>query len=149
MINELKAKWNTKKSIREIKVASYYMCKNYFFNYHRKYKFDILKLLKVSRKRVLDIITDTRDLYSHYLEDKDKKNRLKKGPEMAIYFNIICYVVRTYLIDQIKIKYDEERLIEYYFTLHDWILDIQEKKGQLKSKAYKMNEEFSKIRDRI
>ncbi|NMB32727.1 MAG: hypothetical protein GX992_00585 [Clostridium sp.] len=137
---ELKATLGKKSTVEKYKPHIYGILKNYFFNYHRRFDFGILPLLEVNGMEFLDKITKTRDWYSHYLTYENKPERLKHGLDMTIYFYIIFFCIRAYLIDHIQVNFDEARLIEYFYTIHDYILDVKYKKDSpLKSKVYNIN----------
>lgn len=116
----------------------YWLCNEYFFRYHRKYGCDILALLGVNQYQFLCKLTDTRNWYSHFLAETKKPLRIRKGREFIIYFEIICYAIRLAVIDTLGGKLEEERVREFYYTVHDWILEICYNKSEpLKSRTYK------------
>ena len=114
----------------------YAISKECFFNYHRKYNCEILKLLKINQYTFLRIITDTRNWNSHFLRG-GKPDRLKKGTEMVIFFEIVQYMIRLKIANDIGIKIKEDNIKEYYYTIHDWILKVlYGREDILKSKTY-------------
>lgn len=145
---ELQRKMN-KKDIGDFMAATYHICKSFFFNYHRKYKFDILSLLKVNQNKFLRILSDTRNWYSHYLKETQKPERLVDGVDIVIYFKIIYYVIRLFIMDAIQVKCDYGRVSEYFYIMHDWILEVKYAKSDpLKSNTYNINramKEFSEF----
>ena len=119
----------------------YYVCKNYFFNYHRKFNCAILNLLKVNQFQFVQISADTRHWYSHFLAPTKRVNRLKTGEEMLIWFDILQYAIRLMLISELNISVDSNIIQEYYYILHDWILNVKHNKADnVKSNAYKINQ---------
>lgn len=143
---ELKSKLKTEEKIGNFMAATYHICKHYFFNYHRKYKFDILPLLKVSQNEFLRILTDTRNWYSHYFDETQKLDRLNDGKEIMIYLHIIYFTIRLFLMDSIQVECDESRIREYYYMLHDWILEVKYgKSNPLKSNTYKINKSLKEL----
>lgn len=124
----------------------YHLCQNYFFNYHRKFKCDILQLLKTTRLKFVQISADTRNWYSHFLEKSKKPNRLQKGEEMMFWFDILHYAIRIMIVSTLKVSIDENVIKEYYHILHDWISNIKYGNcDNLKSNTYKTNKAFENI----
>ena len=145
---ELKSKLETKDTIGIFMAAAYHICKHYFFEYDRKYEFDILPLLKVSQNDFLRILTDTRNWYSHYFDETKKPDRLDDGKEIIIYLHIIYFTIRLYLMDSIHVEYDESRIREYYYMLHDWILEVKYgESNPLKSNTYKINRSLKELKN--
>lgn len=150
MQTEIKSKYHVQGDKGKYKPKVYYLCKNHFFNYHRKYNCEILSLLQVTQYKFLQIVTDTRNWYSHFLSENKKLDRLKDGAEMLIYFEIVYYTIRLFLISEIDVKANEEFVKEYFYSVHDWVLKIKyEKKSPLKSKTYKIAESFEEMRQMI
>lgn len=148
MTSELKNRYNFTDKVGTYKPKVYYLLKNYFFGYHRKFNCEILQLLHVNQKQFIGIICDTRNWYSHFLKYTTKKNRMHSGKEMLIYFEIIYYVLRLYLLDELKVEIDETQVREYFYCIHDWISEIKEKNCAFKSNTYKINkglEEMQKV----
>ena len=113
---------------------------NYFFNYHRKFNCAILNLLKVNQFQFVQISADTRHWYSHFLAPTQRVNRLKTGEEMLIWFDILQYAIRLMLISELYISVDSNIIQEYYYILHDWILNVKHNKADnVKSNAYKIS----------
>lgn len=107
-----------------------------FFYYHRKYNCGILKLLRINQYTFLKMITDTRNWNSHFLRNK-KPNRLKKGTEIVIFFELVQYMIRLKIAKDIGVIINEENVKEYYYTIHDWILKVvYDRDDGLKSKTY-------------
>lgn len=121
-----------------IKGASNYLCQNYFFKYQEKFDCEILQLLQVTENRFIKNIWDTRDWYSHLLNSDQKPDRLKKGSDMIIYFEILMYAARLLIMDLLEVPYDESKIAEFYYVIHDWLQDVFGKKNQpLKSRTYR------------
>lgn len=130
--------------------AVYWLCKNYFFVYHRRYACGILPLLKVTQYSFMSRLTNTRNWYSHFLDDSQKTSRIKKGRDFIIYFEMVCYMIRLMIIDKIGATIDEKRVREFYYTVHDWILEIVYKTDEpLKSNTYKIRKQWSEIKKEI
>lgn len=129
----------------------YYLCKNYFFKYNRKYNCEILQLLKVNQYEFLQVISDTRNWYSHFFKENKKIHRLTDGAEMLIYFEIVYYALRVCLItEKLQIKIDESAIKEYFYIIHDWILDIRKSDMQsIKSNTYKINKGLREMEQTI
>lgn len=119
---------------------TYYLCKKNFFFFHKKYNCEILQLLRVNRYKFIGVLSDSRNWYSHFLPDNKKPLRLTNGSEMLFYFEIICYTIRLYLINEVGTSVKEEWIKEYLYTVHDWILEVKYgKTTPIKSKTYKIN----------
>ncbi len=150
MEKEMISRFNIRNNIGGYKPKVYFLFKNYFFTYHEKYNCEILSLLKVTEYEFVEIIADTRNWYSHFLADNKKTNRLKDGAEMLTYFEIIYYAIRLYFIKQIGVSANEEWVKEYFYSVHDWILDIKyNQQKPLKSQTYKILEGFKEMRRMI
>lgn len=122
---------------REYPTKVYFITSRCFFNYHNKYTCEILELLNVSEYQFLRMIVDTRNWNSHFLRDK-KPYRLKDGKDIAIFFEIICYMIRINLAMDFGVQLLEENVKEHYFVIHDWILHILYHTDiGVKSKTYK------------
>ena len=135
--DELRNLMGTKNLIGKFKASSYNILKNNFFKYHKKFDCGIFTLLDVDEMSFLEKITDTRNWHSHFYDESKKKNRLKKGDDMLYYFYIIFFAIRIYLIDSLGVSLNEEKIKEYCFMLHDWVLTEKHKKNEpLKSKTY-------------
>lgn len=139
---EIANKYNPSDNPGNYMCKVFFLCKNYFYKYHRKYNCKILQLLKVNQYEFLQIISDTRNWYSHFFKENKKIHRLTDGAEMRIYFEIVFYLLRVYLmIEKLHISVDESVVQEYFYIIHDWILDVRKSDQKLyKSKTYKINE---------
>jgi len=121
----------------------YFLCSNYFYIYHRKYNCEILKLLKEDQFSFVETITDTRNWYSHFLGKEKKPHRMRNGVEMQIYFEIIYYTIRLMCLNRLGITPDNTSIKEYFYTVHDWILEIKyNRKDNLKSRTYKSIQDY-------
>ncbi|SFQ28009.1 hypothetical protein SAMN04487928_12912 [Butyrivibrio proteoclasticus] len=122
-----------------------YLCKVYlvskdgFFNYHRQYNCGILKLMHIKQYDFLSMLSDTRNWNSHFLNNK-KPNRIKDGAKIVIFFEIVHYMIRIKIAKDIGIELVKENIQEYYYTVHDWILEIlYGRDDALKSSTYMTN----------
>ncbi len=107
------------------------ICKESFFDYDQKYGCEILKLLGVSPGEFLERTTDTRNWYSHFLnEDREqkkfkKKNPLTNGSEMLYYIEILFFASRVFLCKQMGVTTNETNIQESYNRIHDWIMETK------------------------
>lgn len=128
----------------------YWLCNEYFFKYHSKYGCGILALLKVNQYQFLCRLTDTRNWYSHFLAEAKKPLRMKKGKDFIIYFEILCYAIRLAVVDEMGGELKEERIQEFYYTVHDWILAIlYDKNEPLKSRTYRVAQAWEEFMEKI
>ena len=105
---------------------------------------EILQSLNVGEEQFLKIVTGTRHWYSHFLR-KDKK-QLKQGAEMLIYFEVVYYCIRAYILGQLEIEIDVDQDKEFYYSVHDWILEVlYNRRDDLKSKSYQMIDSFREM----
>ena len=96
-----------------------------------------MELLNITHYQFLRMIIDTRNWNSHYLRDK-KPYRLKDGKDTAIFFEIICYMIRLNLAMDFGVQILEENVKEHYYAIHDWILQILYNTDEgVKSKTYR------------
>lgn len=111
-----------------------------FFRYHKKFNCEILKAMRISKKKLVDVISDTRNDFSHFLDKKIE--RLHSGSDMLHYFYVINFALRLFLLSNIiKVCLDDRCVKEYMFTLHDWIiLSRNENFNNFKSVAYSQYE---------
>ena len=110
-----------------------------FFVYHRKYNCQILKSIHVkSKQEFYEIVADTRNDFSHFLESK--AYRLIKGTDMVYFIDLIFYGERLFILEEVLgIKISELQVKEYMYILHDWIDEIVNKRDdRIKSKRYKI-----------
>lgn len=132
----------SKKELGQYLPKVYAISKECFFYYHRKYNCEILRLLKISQYTFLRVITDTRNWNSHFLRNK-KPDRLKSGTEIAIFIELVQYMIRLKITKDIGAAIDEDHVKEYYYTVHDWILKVlYDKADNLKSKTYITNKQW-------
>ena len=123
-------------------VAVHWLCKKYFFNYHRKYTCEIMPLLKVTRYEFMTRLAETRNWYSHFLDESKKPLRIIRGRDFVIYFEIVCFMIRLSIIDRIGTHIDENRIREFYYIIHDWILEIMYDTDEpLKSNTYQIEKQ--------
>lgn len=134
------------KTIGNYLPAVYHLCQNNFFNYHRKFKCNILQLLKVTQLKFVQVSAVTRNWYSHFLDESKKPNRLQRGEEMILWFDILHYAIRLMIVSKLKVSIDEEVIKEYYYILHDWILKVlYGKEDNLKSNTYNFVKSFKEM----
>lgn len=110
---------------------------NVFFIYHRKYNAEILSCMHVkSKKEFYEIITDTRNDFSHFLEQK--QHRLIKGKDMVYFIDIIFFAERLFVLKEVlEIEISDEQVQEYLYILHDWIDElVNNREDRVKSKRY-------------
>ena len=121
-----------------------------FFRLHSKYNCEIIPFLGKNRYNFLKIVSDTRNWYSHFFKETQKIDRLKSGMEMVIFFELILYCVRIYLIQVMNITIDEDATREYLYTVHDWILEIKYGKDEpLKSHTYRIQKGMKEMNERL
>lgn len=135
-----------KGAVGDYMAAIYLLCEKYFFYYHRKYACGIMPLLKVTRYKFMARLSETRNWYSHFLNESKKPNRIVKGGDFIIYFELVCYMIRLLAIDRIGTVIDESRIQEFYYTVHDWILGIMYDTDEpLKSNTYRIEKQWKEF----
>lgn len=88
-------------------------------------------------------LAETRNWYSHFLDESKKPLRIVKGRDFIIYFEIVCFMIRLSVIDRIGSPIDESRVKEFYYTVHDWILAIMYDTDEpLKSNTYQIEKQW-------
>lgn len=137
-------------------LSVYYICKNCFFCYHKKYNCEILKLLGFSRREFIKSSTDTRNWYSHYLNETreqhkiEKKTPLTDGSEMLYFFEILFFAMRIHLCGQLDVDLKENNIKESYYRIHDWIMTTKYgRDDDLKSWAYSINKAINDIEAKL
>lgn len=121
-----------------------------FFRYHRKYGCEIMHLLNKNRKSFIEVFVDTRHWYSHFLRESERIGRMKSGTEMVIYFDILYYCIRFYLIKKLEVTVCGDKIKEYLYAVHDWILEIKYgKNGPFKSGVYQANMKWQEIQQEM
>ncbi|MGF7145026.1 hypothetical protein HNQ56_003459 [Anaerotaenia torta] len=147
MKTEIASKFQIRDKVGNYEAKVYFLCKSTFFNFHKKYKCEILPLLKATQYKYVHIVSNTRNWYSHFLADNKKPDRLRDGAEMLIYFDIIFYSIRIFLIKEIGVPINEKWIKEYLYCIHDWILEIKYRRREpLKSKTYKINQMYDEMK---
>lgn len=149
--NDLRAKYNIPASEE---VGNYLVHADIaltpFFKLHSNYNCGIIPFLGKNRYNFLRIVSDTRNWYSHFLKETQKKDRLKSGMEMVIFFELILYCLRIYLIQTMDIVIDKDATKEYLYTVHDWILEIKYGRDEpLKSKAYRIQKGMKEMTEQL
>lgn len=108
-----------------------------FFYYHRKFNCQILGCMHIkNERRFYEMVADTRNDFSHFLEDK--KYRLLQGSDMAYFIDLIFYAERLFIVTELLgLKVSEEQVKEYLYILHDWIDEcVNQRSDRIKSKRY-------------
>ena len=137
-------------TIGDYMASVYWLCNEYFFKYHSKYGCGILALLRVNQYQFLCKLTDTRNWYSHFLAETKKPLRIRKGKDFIIYFEILCCAIRLAIVDELNVQFEEERIQEFYYTVHDWALGILYNRNEpLKSQTYKDAQEWEEFKVRV
>ena len=116
------------------------------------YKADILSLMGCNEYSFWEIVTDTRNWYSHMWKENegDRTKKLKSGDEMAIYFEILYCAVRLYLTQKIlKVDIKNDYIKEYLYVLHDWIVEVNSLEKNFKSNTYKNNESVKLLKKKL
>lgn len=110
------------------------------FYYDKKFKAELLKLLKVSKKKMIDILSDTRNENSHNLSTVSplsKNLALKDGGYMIYYFYILYYIYRVFIVKELDLDVDEDKVKCYLYEIHDWLDDnLYNGKYDYKSSLY-------------
>ncbi|MEY8392756.1 hypothetical protein AALA98_15605 [Lachnospiraceae bacterium 45-W7] len=121
-----------------------------FFKLHSNYNCGIIPFLGKSRYNFLRIVSDTRNWYSHFLKETQKIDRLKSGMEMVIFFELILYCLRIYLIQAMDIVIEKDATKEYLYTVHDWILEIKYGRDEpLKSNTYRIQKGMKEMTEQL
>lgn len=156
MKDEIKVKYNpcnadgSVRNVGNYLPKCYYLCNNYFFSYNDNFSCEILQLLKNNQFGFLEVVADTRNWYSHFSADDKKAKRLRDGIDIVIHFEIIYYAIRLYLAKEIKVAVCEDWIIEFFYCIHDYILEvIYEKNAPLKSKTYRISKGFEDVYARL
>ena len=133
--SEIRNKYQINDTIGDYLPKVYYIANRCFFCYD--YYYEILNLLKIKDYTFLRAIADTRNWNSHYLRD-NKLDRLKDRKDIAIFFEIIFYMIRISLAMDFGVQIKEDNVKEHYFAIHDWLLEILYNTDEgVKSKTYK------------
>lgn len=121
-----------------------------FFKLHSNYNCGIIPFFGRSRYNFLKIVSDTRNWYSHFFKETQKVDRLKSGMEMVIFFELIIYCLRIYLIQTMNITIEEDATKEYLYTVHDWILEVKYGRDEpLKSKTYRIQKGMKEMTEQL
>ena len=136
LLKELKNK-NSKKN-RIDYIESVERVFRIFFFYHRKNNAQILQCVHIKNKcEFLQIISDTRNDFTHFLENKE--HRLIKGRDMVYFIDLIFLANRLFILKEILyLPIMDEQVEEYMYILHDWIDEIVNgRSDRIKSKRYR------------
>ncbi len=120
-----------------------------FIKLHQKYDCQILDCIHVQNEHEFyEIIADTRNDFSHFLESKS--HRLIKGSDMVYFIDLIFYAERLFILTEIfGISISDVQAKEYMYILHDWIDEIvNQRSDRIKSERYKKvlkAREFNKV----
>ena len=123
-VNELNTMCQTSRKPGEYKLKVYHLCKNYFFKYYDFYNSDILNTMGLNKIDFINVISDTRNWYSHFLNDIEKPNKLTDGKKIIIYFDIILYSLRILLLDKLGISVNLDKIKAYLRDTNNWIKRI-------------------------
>lgn len=154
-LNLIKNSLRTKYNIPiEAEVGKYLIHANIaltpFFKLHAKYNCEIIPSFGKSRYNFLKIVSDTRNWYSHFFKETKNIDRLKSGMEMVLFFELILYCLRIYLIQTMDITIDENAAKEYLYTVHDWILEVKYGRDEpLKSQTYRIQKGIREMNERL
>ncbi len=136
LLQELKKEYPKKWKIDYVEsVERLFKC---FFRIHQKYDCQILDCICVQDEHdFCQVIADTRNDFSHFLEDK--QHRLIKGKDMVYFIDLIFYAERLFILEEIlEIEILEVLSQEYLYILHDWIDEIvNQRNDRIKSERYK------------
>lgn len=117
-----------------------------FFFYHRKYNVQLLRCMHIKNKyEFLQIIADTRNDFTHFLENKE--HRLIKGKDMVYFIDLIFIANRLFLIEEVlNLPIVGDQVKEYMYIMHDWIDElVNNRNDRIKSKRYKRVENAKKM----
>jgi len=95
----------------------YFILKDFFY-YDKILNVGLLKLLKISRFKMINILADTRNETSHNVKHP---NSLKGGDYMIYYFYILYYAFRIFLINELGLNLDVEKIKNYFYEIYDWL----------------------------
>lgn len=136
LLQELKKKYPNKWKIDYVEsVERLFKC---FFRIHQKYDCQILDCICVQDEHdFCQVIADTRNDFSHFLEDK--QHRLIKGRYMVYFIDLIFYAERLFILEEVLgIEILESLSQEYLYILHDWIDKIvNQRNDRIKSERYR------------
>ena len=113
------------KNDKKYKKVVFFICQEGFFNYHRKYKCEILSMLRLTKKTFLEKATDTRNVYSHFYIPVSPEAPIEAGSEMAFFFELLFFTTRIYLCKQLGLSPKEQNVKESFYRIHDWIAGNQ------------------------
>lgn len=113
------------------------------FHYDRKFNANLLKLLKVSKYSVVQILSDTRNENSHNIAHD---LALQDGGYMIYYFYILYYTFRIFIVEALDLKIDEDKAKNYFYEIHDWLSDnLYKGKYVYKSSIYQLRQNLKNI----
>lgn len=118
-----------------------WLCNEYLFAYNG---YIFLELLNINKKTFISSISDTRNWFSHFLENKKRKRRIVKGEKNILYFYLISFMIRLALSNHISgIEADKKDVNEYYNVIYDWYTEevLKENKPR-KSNTYTQIDSF-------
>ena len=151
IVDQMKTLYPSTKSQRlgDYKPKVFLVANENFFEYEKKFNCEILSALGTDELGFLNTVTDTRNWNSHFSE-REKPSRLKQGSMMVVYLEIVTFMIRIYLVKAIGGSVNEDAIKEFYFTVHDWIVnDIQKQQCTLKSNTYQMRKSLEKFQKAI
>ena len=122
------------------KKAVFFICRESFFGFHRKYNCEILQSLGLTKKSFLAKATDTRNVYSHFYNPKPDEIPISQGDETIYFFEILFFATRIFLCTQLGIKLKDQNIRESYYRIHDWIMESKyHRDDNYKSWAYSLS----------
>lgn len=98
----------------------YYLCDKNFFVYDDNLK--ILPLLQVDDIEFTRTITDTRHHNTHFTAPK--VHSLEKGSDNIIYFTLIYYILRIYIIKKLDVPLSDDLIADGLRCIKNWIFGI-------------------------
>ena len=94
---------------------------------------------------MVKILADTRNENSHYIS---KDYTLKDGGNMIYYFYILYYAFRVFLVKELGLDIDEDKVKNYLYEIHDWLSDnLYNGKYAYKSAIYQAYEQLKNIKN--
>ncbi len=102
------------------------LCEKTFFPFNSKSEHSLLKALRITKLDFIRTISDTRNSYSHLLPKGKKKKAIFDNPELFfIYLDLIVYLIRLYMLSELKVTHDKSKMNKYYEATHEWIERIK------------------------
>lgn len=96
-----------------------------FFRVHKSYNLGLMRHLRVTKRKYIDVLVDTRDAHSHIM---NKEFQMSNTIEMYMHFEILYLAIRIFLIERYLISTSKHRIhfdkngLEYYTTcFNQWV----------------------------